>query len=1014
MHKETEIALDVKFYLDFHWVTRTWWRRPNNGSDVKYVFPLTKGSEVTDVSVDQRKWRQRRISAASFPPGRFPTLSLTVIIAVSVAPNYPNVFCGTDSDSVPVHCSGNGQGRGPAGRTCHHLWICWYYAGHEQRLNADQLEPGNCHELLREASYESHTLYDLIYTMECYPKGWEEFFQTVETKIQTISDSLKQDTDNDLGLNPKIGWVFRAFHMVPLDKVKVVIMGQDPAPQPGLATGLSFSLKPEVPAYKVPSVQRVLLEARNEGFCINETNGDLIPWAKQGVLLLNTALTLIDNEIGSHIPLWRDFTKDVFNFINENANPSVWILWGSKAKAFATKIDTSKHFILSGGHPSPLAPAHKFFCQNYFACANNWLKKQGRGEVDWNLASEPCEKHESRLFGRRWKYPGYSEKDKCEMKECSVKSVQSGNNVTNENDQCGEILEKASYSTHTLFDVIYTKKCQPKGWEEFFKLAQPKIQEISDRLEQETSNNLGLNPKIGWVFRAFHMVPLDKVKVVIMGQDPAPQPGLATGLSFSLKPEVPAYKVPSVQRVLLEARNEGFCINETNGDLIPWAKQGVLLLNTALTLIDNEIGSHIPLWRDFTKDVFNFINENANPSVWILWGSKAKAFSKKIDTSKHFILSGGHPSPLAPADKFFCQNYFACANNWLRKQGRGEVDWNLASEPCEKHESRLFGRRWKYPGYSEKDKCEMRECSVKSVESENSGNNVTNENDQCGEILEKASYSTHTLFDVIYTKKCQPKGWEEFFKLAQPKIQEISDRLEQETSNNLGLNPKIGWVFRAFHMVPLDKVKVVIIGQDPAPQPGLATGLSFSLKPEVPAYSVPNTQRVLLEARNEGFCVNEANGNLIPWAKQGVLLLNTALTTTDNKAASHIRLWRDFTKEVLAYISENANPSVWILWGSKAKGFAKKIDTSRHFVIEGGSPSPQASAAKFFCRNYFACANSWLKQQGKEEVDWNLAAVPCEKYESRLFTRKHSYPGYYERSLCTMKSCAIWTVRSLK
>ena len=512
---------------------------------------------------------------------------------------------------------------------------------------------------------------------------------------------MEEDTGKGLNLDPIIGWVFRAFHMVPLDKVKVIIVGQDPAPQPGLATGLSFSLKPEVPAYKVPSVQRVLLEARNEGFCINETNGDLIPWAKQGVLLLNTALSLIDNQIGSHISLWKDFTKEVFNFINENAKPSVWILWGSKAKAFAKKMDTTKHFIVMGGHPSPLAPADKFFCQNYFACANKWLKQQGRGEVDWNLAPVPCEKHESRLFGRRWKYPGYYEKEVCEMKECEVQE-----------NKCEGILENASYSSHTLQDLIYTKKCYPNGWEEFFNSIKPEVQLISQRLEEDTGKGLGLNPKIGWVFRAFHMVPLDEVKVIIVGQDPAPQPGLATGLSFSLKPEVPAYKVSSVQRVLLEARNEGFCINETNGDLIPWAKQGVLLLNTALSLIDNEIGSHVSLWKDFTKQVFNYINENAKPSVWILWGSKAKAFAKKIDTSKHFIVMGGHPSPRASAAKFFCQNYFACANKWLKQQGRKEVDWNLAPVPCEKHESRLFTRKYSYPGYYEREVCEMKECDA--------------------------------------------------------------------------------------------------------------------------------------------------------------------------------------------------------------------------------------------------------------------------------------------------------------
>ena len=276
--------------------------------------------------------------------------------------------------------------------------------------------------------------------------------------------------------------------------------------------------------------------------------------------------------------------------------------------------------------------------------------------------------------------------------------------------RCEELLENASYSSNTLKELIYTKRCIPRGWKKFFKPMQSNIEIISDRLEEDTRKGFDLDPTIGWVFRAFHMVPLKEVRVILVGQDPAPEPGLATGLAFSLKPEVLAYEVPSVQRALLEARNEGFCINETKGDLIPWVKQGVLLLNTALTLIDNQIGSHVDLWRNFTDEVFDYINENAKPSVWILWGSKAKAFKEKIDTSKHFILMGGHPSPRASPEYFFCQNYFACANKWLKKQGRGEVDWNLAPEPCEQHDSHLFDSIWEDPGYIEKEECEMKEC----------------------------------------------------------------------------------------------------------------------------------------------------------------------------------------------------------------------------------------------------------------------------------------------------------------
>ena len=152
-----------------------------------------------------------------------------------------------------------------------------------------------------------------------------------------------------------------------------------------------------------------------------------------------------------------------------------------------------------------------------------------------------------------------------------------------------------------------------------------------------------------------------------MGQDPAPQPGLATGLSFSLDPTVHPREVQSVLRVILEARNEGYCVNTSVGSLESWARQGVLLLNKALTLVHNKIGSHLSLWKDFSKEIMKYINEETNPSVWILWGSEANSLEKKIDKSKHYIVKGGHPSPRAPGRKFFCLLSLVLTNGCARK-----------------------------------------------------------------------------------------------------------------------------------------------------------------------------------------------------------------------------------------------------------------------------------------------------------------------------------------------------------
>lgn len=279
--------------------------------------------------------------------------------------------------------------------------------------------------------------------------------------------------------------------------------------------------------------------------------------------------------------------------------------------------------------------------------------------------------------------------------------------------RCKKLLESATYETYTLMEIVYDSGCKPIGWEEYFDREDVRemMQEISDRLQNDARvQGLGINPDIGRVFRAFYMVQPDEVKVIIIGQDPAPEPGLATGLAFSLAPSVDPAEVPSVQRVILEARNEGYCVNPGKGVLVSWAKQGVLLLNTALTLIQNDIGSHIPLWSNFSNEVIKYINDNTNPSVWILWGYNAKQLEKYIDKTKHYIVKGGHPSPNAEGKYFFCQNYFFCANQWLCSKGRGMVDWNLVPLPCRKHGSRLYNRTHDDLGYSKGETCEMQAC----------------------------------------------------------------------------------------------------------------------------------------------------------------------------------------------------------------------------------------------------------------------------------------------------------------
>ena len=254
------------------------------------------------------------------------------------------------------------------------------------------------------ARYRTVTLYDFVYTHDCFPDGWNDFLKLEEVKkqVQTISNHLvkeldkKDKKDNPLYfIEPRMPDMFRAFTL-PRDKVKVVIIGQDPVPEAGKATGLAFSLKPGTnPRDSVPTVFNMLVELKLEGMNNHLSSGDLSPWVGRGVLLLNAALTVRQgtsgDNAGSHEGWWRKFTDLLVKHISDENEPTAWILWGKKAKTLAGKIDMKKHFIKAGGHPSTKGEdaSIRFFGRNYFSCANEFLESHPvdtpRGKVDWNL-----------------------------------------------------------------------------------------------------------------------------------------------------------------------------------------------------------------------------------------------------------------------------------------------------------------------------------------------------------------------------------------------------------------------------------------------------------------------------------------------------------------------------------------------------------------------------------------------------------------------------------------------------
>jgi uracil-DNA glycosylase len=176
------------------------------------------------------------------------------------------------------------------------------------------------------------------------------------------------------------------------------------------------------------------------------------------------------------------------------------------------------------------------------------------------------------------------------------------------------------------------------------------------------------------IFNAFNQCPFNKVKVVLIGQDPYHEPGQAQGLCFSVNEGVTF--PPSLNNIFKEIESDIGTPVPKSGDLTRWAKQGVLLLNATLTVREHEAGSHQKHgWEEFTDAVIRTLSEKRENLVFILWGSYAQGKSSLIDSKKHCILRSAHPSPLSAYRGFFGNHHFSLTNDYLRSKGIEEIKW---------------------------------------------------------------------------------------------------------------------------------------------------------------------------------------------------------------------------------------------------------------------------------------------------------------------------------------------------
>ena len=178
------------------------------------------------------------------------------------------------------------------------------------------------------------------------------------------------------------------------------------------------------------------------------------------------------------------------------------------------------------------------------------------------------------------------------------------------------------------------------------------------------------------IFNAFHLTPLHAVKVVILGQDPYHNDGQAHGLCFSVKPDVDI--PPSLVNIYQELHDDLGCYVPNNGYLTKWASQGVLMLNTVLTVRAHQANSHRGMgWEEFTDAAIRILDEQDRPMVFILWGSPAQKKEKMLHNPKHLILKAPHPSPLSAYRGFFGSKPFSRTNDFLKEDGLEPIDWQI-------------------------------------------------------------------------------------------------------------------------------------------------------------------------------------------------------------------------------------------------------------------------------------------------------------------------------------------------
>ena len=234
-------------------------------------------------------------------------------------------------------------------------------------------------------------------------------------------------------------------------------------------------------------------------------------------------------------------------------------------------------------------------------------------------------------------------------------------------------------SNHLLWKEFYLDKID-SSWNNFFQQESQKDYFFSllAKIEEEYKN-YKCWPRKENIFRLFREISLDKIKVVILGQDPYHLPEVADGVAFST--QKPNYIPASLRNIFLEFSRDLNCASPSKGDLLPWVKEGVFLLNTALTVKDGQALSHMKWWEEFIFSLLTYLRNHDEKLIWVFWGQKAKKIGEECQINSIYSLISAHPSPYSAEHGFFGSRPFSKANELLFRENKKQINWLSILKP---------------------------------------------------------------------------------------------------------------------------------------------------------------------------------------------------------------------------------------------------------------------------------------------------------------------------------------------